>query len=534
MHTLYRKKILSCFLIFLLLYPSMSLDNAAYVSANRQIKLNVQKTKTLKTGKSYQLRVKNLPKRAGQAGYKWTSSKKEVASISSKGRVKAKNAGTTKITCKINYRIKTGSRTTKKKKQLTCKIKVIQETALPSSSPDITTEPVTPTNSAVPAESAAPTTPVASPNSPDDGKDSNITPSPSPLPLLSEYVKDMGIGINLGNTMEAFWEDKGNKTSGAMTIGANKPSNYETCWGAVETTQEIIDGYKNAGFSTVRIPVYWGNMMKDDGTFVINKQYMERVEEIVEYCLNDNLYAVINIHHFDEFLIKNYKKDDVIQITEKLWAQIAEYFKDYSDHLIFEGFNENLGTQREEDNYSEDQIYDYVNEMNQTFVNAVRKTDANNAQRILIVSGYWTNIDKTTDSRFKMPADSTSDRLMVSVHYIDNAMYWSNKIGSTEWLEYSTKQCELLKKSFTEQGIPVFVGECTAIYDKERFASDALYTQSSECLRVIMDMAADYGFLPVIWDTNDNAYSRTNYCMKFKSDQKVITEIANKIKGTAP
>ena len=522
MHMSHGKKIISYFLIFVLLFSTLFFENAVSVSAGRQIKLNVQKTKILKTGKSYQLKVKNLPKKAGHIKYQWTSSKKKVASVSKKGKVKAINAGITKITCKVSYSIKIDGKTIKKKKKLTCKIKVTEKTEISTSTPSDTPKP------------AASVEPVASQSPVSDDNNTGEPMPASSLPPLSGYVKDMGIGINLGNTMEAFWEDKGNKTSGAQTIGSDTPFNYETCWGAIETTQEMIDGLKNAGFSTVRIPVYWGNMMKDDGAFVINEAYMKRVEEIVGYCLNDNLYVVINIHHYDEFLIKNHKKADVIQITEKLWTQIAEHFKDYSDHLVFEGFNENLGSKREQDNYSENQIYNYVNEMNQTFVDSVRKTGGNNLQRILIVSGYWTNIDKTTDARFKMPTDSTPDRLMVSVHYIDNSMYWSNQIGSKEWHSYSKEQCELLKKAFTDKGIPVFVGECTAIYDKERFTANAMYTNSSECLRALLNMATDYGFLPVLWDTNDSAYSRTNCCMKSQSDQEVITEIANKIKESAP
>ena len=347
------------------------------------------------------------------------------------------------------------------------------------------------------------------------------------------YAKEMGIGINLGNTFEAFWEDKENPTTGAQTIGDNKPQNYETCWGAVVTTQEAIDGYRDAGFSTVRIPVYWGNMMQDDDSYAINEEYMKRVEEVVGYCLKDGLYTVINIHHFDEFLIKHKEKERVLEITESLWTQIAEHFKDYSDYLVFEGFNENLGSHRDEDDYAEggDEIYNYVNEMNQTFVDAVRKTGGNNANRVLIASGYWTNIDKTTDAKFLMPKDSATDRMMVSVHYIDNAMYWMNRIGNQEWLDYSTAQCELLKKAFTDKNIPVFVGECTSIYESEHIASDAQYKESSECLSIIMNMAADYGFVPVLWDTNDNAYSRTEYRMKSESDQAVITEIAEKIKN---
>ena len=168
--------------------------------------------------------------------------------------------------------------------------------------------------------------------------------------------------------------------------------------------------------------------------------------------------------------------------------------------------------------------------MNQTFVDAVRKTGGNNTDRMLIVSGLWTNIDKTTDERFRMPEDIVGDRLMVSVHYIDNALYWNNQIGNQSWLDESRKQCELLKSAFTDKGIPVFVGECTSIYDKERMAGDAEYTDSSACLSIIMNMAVDYGFIPVLWDVNDNMYSRTDYCIKAESDGKVISEIAGKVK----
>lgn len=343
----------------------------------------------------------------------------------------------------------------------------------------------------------------------------------------AEYAEDMGIGINLGNTMEAFWEDTNNQTSGCMTIGENTPQNYETCWGAVVTTQEIIDGYQAAGFRTVRIPVYWGNMMVDDGTYTISEEYFSRVDEIVGYCLKAGLYAVINIHHYDEFLIKNHEKDEVLSVTEHLWTQIAEHYKDYSGSLIFEGFNENLGSQRESDSFTEEERYDYVNEMNQSFVDAVRETGGENKDRLLIVSGYWTNIDKTTDARFLMPEDSAKDKLMVSVHYIDNAKYWLNQVGNQAWLDYSTQQCELLKDAFTEKGIPVFVGECTSIYESSHMARNAEYTDSSDCLHLMLNLTVKYSFVPVLWDVNDNFYSRTEYRLKSENDQRVITEICS-------
>lgn len=345
----------------------------------------------------------------------------------------------------------------------------------------------------------------------------------------ADYVKEMGIGENLGNTMEGFYSSETNKTSGASTIGSDKTSDYEKCWGAVITTQEIIDGMKAEGFDTVRVPVYWGNMMADDGTFTINEAYFNRVEEIINYCRNDGLYVVINIHHYDEFIIKHYSEDEAVEITKNIWTQIANRYKEYSDYLIFEGFNENLGTVREEDNYTDDQKFAYVNRMNQTFVDAVRATGGNNAKRMLIASGYWTNIDLTTTDKFIVPTDTVSDRIMVSVHYVDNAMYWSNKIGGQEWLDYAKAQCELLKKAFTDRGIQVFVGETTSIYDTERFVAGATYTDTSECLKIMLNMITDYGFIPVLWDVNNNFYMRSTNQIKLDSDRAVIAEIAAKI-----
>lgn len=344
----------------------------------------------------------------------------------------------------------------------------------------------------------------------------------------SQFVKEMGLGLNLGNTMESYFADLSNKTSGSKIQGRNTPYSYEICWGAVVTTKQSIDGMKEAGFNTIRIPVYWGNMMPDDGKFGIDPAYFERVDQIVDFCRQDGLYVIINIHHYDEYLIKNHPKEEVLTVTKHLWEQIAEHYKDWSDYVIFEGFNESLGAHREEDKWADrsQELYDYVNEMNQVFVDAVRASGGNNAKRMLIASGYWTNIDNTSDERFKMPVDTISDRLMVSVHYVDNAKYWTNQIGNAGWKDYTISQCEELKEAFTTKGIPVFLGECTAIYPDDRFAKDADVTDTTECLRYVLETLIDYGFIPVIWDTNDNFYSRTEFKIKSESDAALIKELA--------
>ena len=351
-----------------------------------------------------------------------------------------------------------------------------------------------------------------------------------------DYADDMGLGINLGNTMESY--NAGNCTSLTYTwppvIGNNTPQDYETTWGAVVTTQEIINGMKNAGFNTIRIPVFWGNMMANDGTYTISDAYIKRVKEIVDYCRNAGVYAVINIHHFDEFIIRRNSKEKSAEIFKKIWTQIANYFKDYSDYLMFEGFNEYLGGGQIDENdeindLPESEGFDWTNKMNQAFVDAVRSTGGNNSQRILIVSGYFTNVEKTTNSAFKMPVDTAKDRMMVSVHYVDGNAYWSKQIGSKYWKLFSINQLNLLKKSFTEKGIPVFIGETTSIYDNDRFSENAEVKSTSEALDYLMRLIKSYGFIPVLWDVNDNFYSRTQFKIKQETDAKVIEKLAKEI-----
>ncbi len=129
-----------------------------------------------------------------------------------------------------------------------------------------------------------------------DVKDSKETPKET-VKTSADFAKEMGIGWNLGNTFDGFYSGD-NEMTGASVIGQNKPSNYETCWGAVITTEECMKGIKEAGFNTVRIPVYWGNMMGDK--FEISDQLFDRIEEVVNYCLDNDLYVVLNIHHYDE------------------------------------------------------------------------------------------------------------------------------------------------------------------------------------------------------------------------------------------
>ena len=401
-----------------------------------------------------------------------------------------------------------------------------------TSAPETTTkEPETTTESTT----TAPETTTESVTEPPE------TEAPKPVPVIfptaNEVAKDMKLGISLGNTMEAYEATDCEKITFEWipVVGNNTPKDYEVCWECVETTQEVISGMKAAGFNTVRIPVFWGNMMANDGTWTINADYIARVKEIVDYCQNEGLYTVINIHHFDEFIIRRNDIDECEKIFTHLWTQIAEYFKDYGPTLVFEGYNEYLGGNQFNDKgelveVSKSKGYKMTNTMNQCFVDAVRATGGNNAERVLIVSGYWTNIDLTTDSKFKMPTDTVADRLMVSVHYVDNNMYWWNKIGSQDWLNYIDDQCGKLKKAFTDKGIPVFMGETTSNYPKNNMdASVRNKKTSTDCLKVVLERLLDEGFVPVLWDTNSHFYSRTEYKIVNADDAALIKNLSEKL-----
>ena len=368
-------------------------------------------------------------------------------------------------------------------------------------------------------------------------RDRPAAPTDFSKPMTAQQAAvGMGIGLNLGNTMEAYDATNCEKITYEWipVVGDNTPTDYETKWGAVVTTQEVIDGIKDSGFNTVRIPVFWGNMMKNDGTYTINSDYIKRVGEIVDYCQNAGLYTVVNIHHFDEFIIRRNSLEDCEKIFTNLWTQIAEYFKDCPYNVVFEGYNEYLGGKQFDESgnlveLSKSDGYALTNALNQAFVDAVRATGGNNSERVLIASGYWTNIDLTTSSQFVMPKDTVSDRLMVSVHYVDNNMYWSNQIGGQVWLDYIDSQCELLKKAFTDKGIPVFLGETTSIYPQSNFTSNPICKTSTECLEVVLNKLLDYGFVPVLWDVNDNFYSRTEYKIKSETDRELIKKISDEL-----
>lgn len=326
-----------------------------------------------------------------------------------------------------------------------------------------------------------------------------------------EATRLMGNGINLGNTLEACDNNVGIKT--------NTPLSYETHWGQPKTTQAMIDGMKAAGFDTIRIPVAWMTNATHlyEGDYTIDADYMDRVEEVVCYARKAGMYVIIN-DHWDGGWYGMFGSESAetralaMEAYKGMWQQIAERFRDYSDYLIFESANEELGGRFDENSplycsdsvvtyLNDDERYALTNEINQTFVDVVRATGGNNAARFLLIAGYSTDINQTCDDRFQMPKDTADSKLMVSVHYYDPWSYCgaSSAVSATKWgkvsdYEYMDQQLAKMTK-FTEAGYGVVIGEYGALP-----CSDGLKDNTLAYHTAFLDACTKYNLTNCLWD----------------------------------
>lgn len=331
----------------------------------------------------------------------------------------------------------------------------------------------------------------------------------------SQIVEAMGPGWNLGNQLESVTD--------------NVPE--ETNWGNPVITEKLIQSVKAAGFKSIRIPVSYFAKIDDDKDYTIDSKWLDRVQEVVNYCIKNDLYAVINIHGDGYntidggWLLCNGKNQTEIKKKyKKVWKQIAERFKNYDEHLLFESMNEEFDGSYSEPNK---EYYQNINDYNQIFVDTVRKTGDNNTKRWLIIPGWNTNIDYTAgDYGFKLPTDQYRDksidkeeqRIMISVHYYspwdfcggENGVItqWGNeaddpsKTSTTCDETYMKNQLNLMKTTFADKGYPVFIGEYGSI-NKTSYDSENEYYRAYFA-RKLCQLSRKNGCIPMYWDNGYN------------------------------
>jgi len=325
-----------------------------------------------------------------------------------------------------------------------------------------------------------------------------------------DIVRAMGVGWNLGNTLDSI---DNQKWGISKEITFTTPERYyETCWGNPVTTAENIAAVAKAGFGAIRVPVTFSDHMDED--FKIRREWLLRVEQVVKYVLENDMYCIINIHHDTGHGSWPWLKADSGNLAKlerqlrTVWLQIAAHFADYGDKLIFESFNEILDIQ-DRWSGSDSASYTAVNRLNQVFVDAVRSTGHNNANRFLIVKTYAASTEEDALDAFALPKDSVADRLIVGVHYYGTVAFvmHQSQVGWTEaYTDWSPvrdgrpveKALKQLNGRFVEKGIPVIVSEFGAqnkgnTADRAKYAAHYVIT------------AKQFGIACFWWDTGGQA-----------------------------
>jgi len=345
------------------------------------------------------------------------------------------------------------------------------------------------------------------------------------LPNAIEIAPKMYPGWNLGNTLEGGGTDNVYTNKGGL--GAEK------AWQGTTTTQEIIDFVAAQGFKSVRLPAAWvmGHIIDGEEGMTIDPAWMSRVKEIVDYCINANLYVLLN-DHWDGGWIQGSMKKDISEPTieqysakmKRLWSQIAEAFRDYDEHLLLAGLNE----PEAETEAQTRTLMTYE----QAFIDAVRATGGNNATRTLVVQGPNTSIELSSKwvdmSKFNDPAKNA---LMIEVHYYSppqftgvwegpngNEPYYfwgaENHVPSGSYTKYNStwgeeayvrEQFDMMKKNFTDKGIPVILGEYGANW--REFSNSSIQKKHDASIwlfhKTICEEAVCRGIIPYVWDINN-------------------------------
>lgn len=297
----------------------------------------------------------------------------------------------------------------------------------------------------------------------------------------NEFVSKIKVGWNLGNALDA-------------TGGSGVSS--ETSWGNVKTTKELITAVKKAGFNTVRIPVSWGKHLDEKGN--IDKAWLDRVQEVVDYAYDNGMYVILNVHHDNgTFPLDEKTEAAVTKKYKNLWKQIAARFKDYDEKLIFEGRNEprTEGSSKEWTGGTKAE-WEVLNRMYKAFVSTVRESGGNNKTRFLMIAPYAaTSTSYQAMKALEMPDD---DRIIVEVHVYNPYNLALNGDMSYKTLDKNGKKeldwvLDNINKVYTGNGIPVIIDECG-------FTNKGNKEERIKAYKYMITKAKSYGIPCVIWD----------------------------------
>lgn len=292
-----------------------------------------------------------------------------------------------------------------------------------------------------------------------------------------ELLKEWRIGWNIGNSLDAC------KTSGLES---------EESWHNPKVTQKLIDSVIGAGFNVIRVPVTWSNHF--DENHVVDRAWMERVHEVVDYAYKRGVFVILNTHHENFLYTSEENYSSASKILVKIWEQISEEFADYSERLIFEGLNEPRKNGAEDEWHCVDKsAFEVVNKFNFDFVKTVRKSGGNNYIRHLVLATYCGACTEEIMNSLSVPEDD--DKLIVNVHSYIPWEFAAEENGVKEFRD--TQKLDetflLMKKYCIDKGIPVMINEFGAV-DRENTPERVKYTE------YMLKKSSDLGIKLVWWD----------------------------------
>ncbi len=312
-----------------------------------------------------------------------------------------------------------------------------------------------------------------------------------------EITEAMQIGWNLGNTLDAYMSDAKQQPLESYGLEA------ETCWGNPKTTPELIAAVKAKGFNTIRVPVTWFQHVDKNNGYKIDEAWLARVKEIVDYCYEQDMYVILNLHHEEPYVNRSTLGADYEELTgyvSSLWKQIAETFKDYDQRLVFETMNEPRakGTDHEWWGPTKEET-DTINKINADALEVIRGTgNDNNDTRLVMMPGYCASSDTSMMSKIVVPDD---EYVAVSVHAYSPYNFTMNaevKDHSTFTAAYATELTSILdgiRKTFGDKDIPVVLGEFSA--------SNYGNTEARvEWAKAYISQTKEMGIPCVLWDNN--------------------------------
>ncbi len=334
----------------------------------------------------------------------------------------------------------------------------------------------------------------------------NLTGCGETLPKFEtakEASINFGAGISFGNTLDAS----------SASMSGKSVAGFETGWGNPSISPLVVDKFKEVGFNTIRIPVTWTYHIDAEGN--IDEEWLSRVKEVVDYVIDRDMYCILNVHHDtgENGWMRADKSNYELNSAKfaNLWTQLSETFKDYSDKLLFEGFNEILDTNNEWNSPTIDSL-EAVNMYNQLFVDTVRKTGSNNATRNLIVNTYAAGSNDTILSGFTLPADTVKDHLLVEIHsyepwgFTSTTATWTTMtdVFSDDLKPVIDTTLKRLDKYFLQNGIPVIWGE----YGAEIKGNDE---ERIKYVTYLNTQAKEYSIPCVYWDNGTTFQIMSRY-----------------------